>query len=180
MSQDLALASTSNTGPSSGVIKSSYDTENEKILQYYRNYIYGDDQKFEMYNSVSVSNILIPMTGMYGKEPQELALTLMKKYIIWYKENKEDSYFPDYGTQQMFPISSLIGAISIVEEYDLEPLEKLKKINKLINESQKHAKKINYNEYMRRKRSKNDKILNVMAIGSGAFLGWALTKLFFK
>jgi hypothetical protein len=157
------------------------DNDTKKILDYYRNYINGDNQQFERYNSVSISHLLIPMSGLYGDEPKELAIKLMKKFVVWYKSNKPDNYFPDGGCQQMYPLSSLVGSITISEEYtSIEPKERLKLINNLINESQKSVKQVTLQEHMNKKKLKGDKMVNVMALGGGAFIGWALTKLFLK
>jgi hypothetical protein len=156
----------------------------EDMIEYYRKYVDGNNYNFEVYNYTSVQNMFIPMVGMYGSEPKELAIKLMKKFIKWYKINKSNKYYPEHGCQLMCSISCLEGSITIAEEYTaLSPEEKLKLIDVLIKgtDNNKTTNIVTPNEKaikkIRGKMSDND-MVNMMAIGGGAFLGWALSHVF--
>ncbi len=153
---------------------------NENTLKYYRKYVNEDKQCFESYNSVSISNLLMPMSGMFGDEPKELAIKLMKKFIIWYRGMKQDNYFPKYGCQQMYPLSALEGTITIAETYTaIEPKKKMELFNNLIIESQKNVQKVSLNEYIKQeKKLQGDKMINLCAVAGGAVLGWLASHIF--
>lgn len=166
----------------SHITASANTTEEKDILEHYRKYIEGDNYDFDNYNSVSIQHIMIAMSGMFGEEAKELATKLMKKFIVWYRATKPDNYFPVCGCQQMYPIAALEGIVTITEEYiNVEPKKKLELFNNLIMETQKTVRKVSFQEYMQNKERKHgDKLINIIAVGGGAFLGWAMSRLFLK
>ena len=167
---------------SESVSNEKQTSDEEKMIKYYRNYINNNQQNFDVYNVTSIGHIFILMSGLYGDEPQQLAIKLMKKFINWYKENKPDNYFPDQGCKQMYPISALEGSIMIVEDYvNIKPEDKLKLINNLIIESKKSVPQVSLNEYMKNnKQMEGKKMINLCAVAGGAALGWLASHLFLK
>lgn len=77
-----------------------------------------DDSQFDDWNSTSVGHTIICAAGINGKEARILSLELLKRFLGWYRLNKEDCYFPIYGMSRMISLDDLYQQLTRLYEFD--------------------------------------------------------------
>lgn len=71
---------------------------------------------FYQWNTTSVNHLLIAMSNHDGAECRDLAVDIMKEFIVWYKANRYDHYLPVYGVVRMYSTECLENIVKFVEE----------------------------------------------------------------
>jgi hypothetical protein len=112
----------------------------EEILKELTDKLNKEKIDFERWNSTSISHLFIILTNHNGKECQELGTQLIKKFLLWYEENKEDRYSPSFGSTKMYSLTCLENIVYYVENHK----ENQKKLCKLINQELKIHEESNH------------------------------------
>jgi len=73
--------------------------------------------KFEVWNSASISHLLISITGIDGPRVKELALELMERYIVWIKANPEK-----YGKESIFEMPDISHLEFVYDQAKTTPI----------------------------------------------------------
>ena len=66
-----------------------------------------NNPQYERWNTTSVDHILLSLEGNDDEKCQRLALEILEGFLVWYKNNKYDRYYPDHGLQAMYSYSCL-------------------------------------------------------------------------
>ena len=157
----------------------------EQALKYYQKTIVDSNYKFHKYNTTSVHFLMISMSG-HDKLPEcrDLAMTIYKEFIKWYKANKEENYFPDTGLEQMYSTGCLERILKIFQDNsDMEEEDVMKLVYaemKLEKETVPQVNVMDYiKEYNAKVRSRSYYIVCATGLAFGIAIGCGILKCIF-
>jgi hypothetical protein len=73
---------------------------------------------FELFNTTSVMMLFYSCIEMYGLECKQLAIQVLRNFVDWYYDNKQNGYMPERGLEPMYHPRLIEEMLNWCEEQD--------------------------------------------------------------
>ncbi len=119
-------------------------TKKDELIELYQSCVEKlqnrEVELFEPFNTNVVSMLLYSSSGMIGEEAKELAITILRAFVLWMEEYKPNGYLTYVPKEEMYPAWVLKQLIDWCEP--IQPIDQTLSILELDEHKQKRLTKL--------------------------------------